>query len=264
MKLDTIIKSFLNELGEEGAHKYVPLLRIARDGLEELNIDIAGTTSVTELTMNWDLLTAPLPSDYISYKRIGVCVGGQVIPLGYNPKLCLNKTFDDCGNLIRSIPTCNCTGDTHWDNCSGGFPYGFPYFGGYDSAALHYRNGHVYGAYFGLGGGQNAWGYYRIDENNWQIQFCSVVNAPVVLEYLADVKKVGGEFIVHPYLSETLKAFIAWAYIRNKRGISANEIARKRTEYYNQRRLSSRRFTAFTLDEAYQYGRKSTMQAPKL
>lgn len=253
--LDRVIKSLLNEMGEEGAHKYSQLLNIGKDGLRELNMDISGSAKIAvfgtetgngiDYQISETTLSASLPDDYISYKRIGICINNVIHPLGYNPKMCLDKMFDDCGGEeVRS------------NEVGGNVFLEYP---------LHYENGEMLGAYFGIGGGNNSFGYYRIDDNYHRIQFGSLISGyTVVMEYLADVERINGEFIIHPYLVETIKAFMAWGYIRNRRGASQNEIQLRRKEYYNQRRLSSRRFTSFTLDEAYQYNRIGFKQTVKV
>lgn len=253
--LDKIIKELLVEMGEEGAHKYNVLLNIGKSGLRELNMDISGTAKIAvfgtttgngvDYEISTDTLSAPLPEDYISYKRIGVCINNVMRPLGYNPRLCLDKMYDDCGNPeVRSSRV--------GDDVFLEYP-------------LHYENGEMLGAYFGVGGGNNSFGYYRIDEDFGQIQFGSLISGhPVVMEYLADAEKVNGQFLIHPYLVETIKSFMAWGYVRNRRGVTLGEIQLRRSEYYNQRKLSSRRYTSFTLDEAYQYNRIGFKQTVKV
>lgn len=253
--LDHIIKSLLNEMGEESAHKYNQLLNIGKTGLRELNMDISGSAKIAvfgtttgngvDYQISENTLSAPLPDDYISYKRIGVCINNVMIPLGYNPRLCLDKMYDDCGG--EEVRSSQVGSDVFLE---------YP---------LHYENGEMLGAYFGIGGGNNSMGYYRIDENFWRIQFGSLISGhPVVMEYLADVEKVNGQFVVHPYVAEALKAFIAWGYVRNRRGASVSEITLRRSEYYNQRRLSARRFTSFTLEEAAAYNRIGFKQTVKV
>lgn len=252
--LDSIIKELLNEMGEETPAKYAQLLNMGKSCYMELNQDISGSTKIktygmpgidgVDYEISTDTITAPLPDDFINYKRIGVCINNVMIPLGYNPLMCLDKMYDDCGNP-----------EVRHNRVGQDVFLEYP---------LHYRNGSELGAYFGMGGGGNAFGYYRIDLAHWQIQFGSVTSSyPIVVEYLADIEKVDGQFIVHPYLSETIKAGMAWRYIRNRRGANTNEILLRRKEYYNQRRLSTMRYVSFTLDEAYQYGRLSFKQSPK-
>lgn len=253
--LGSIIKELLNEMGEDSSHKFASLLFMGKSVLKELNQDISGSAKIAvfgtttgngvDYQISENTLSAPLPDDYISYKRIGVCINNVMIPLGYNPRLCLDKMYDDCGG--EEVRSSQVGSDVFLE---------YP---------LHYENGEMLGAYFGIGGGNNSLGYYRIDENFWRIQFGSLISGhPVVMEYLADVEKVNGEFVVHPYVSEAVKAGIAWRYVRNRRGASVSEITLRRSEYYNQRRLASRRITAFTLDEAYQYNRIGFKQTVKV
>lgn len=253
--LGSIIKELLNEMGEESSHKFASLLFMGKSVMKELNMDITGSSAIAvygtetgngvDYLINENTLSGALPDNYISYKRIGICVNNVMIPLGYNPRLCLDKMYDDCGG--EEVRSSQVGSDVFLE---------YP---------LHYENGEMLGAYFGIGGGNNSLGYYRIDENFWRIQFGSLISGhPVVMEYLADVEKVNGEFVVHPYAAEAIKAGIAWRYIRNRRGASQSEILLRRSEYYNQRKLASRRFTSFTLDEAYQYNRIGFKQTVKV
>lgn len=242
--LDDIIRDFLNEMEENSPHQYARLVRIAKSGLRELNLDIASTTKVVELDIDTNTLSAPLPNDYITYKRIGMCIKGKIVPLGYNPSLCINRSFSDCGDVA---PTSNTT--------SGIVAL---------TSSLHYRNGESLGAYFGVGGGNNALGYYRIVEEYGEIHFGSLTSGTVILEYLSDIDKQGSDYAIHPYLVEVVKAWLGWATIRNKKGVPQGELQQKRFEYYNQRRLAGQRYTSFTLDEAYQYSRLAFKQSPKI
>lgn len=249
--LDSIIREYQVECDDVNPSSYARYVRIAKSGLKELNLDVASTPKVVELDVDRNTMVADLPADFINYKRIGMCIDCRIIPLGYNPNLCIGRTFDDCGNLTA------CGADTTRVDQSVAFTLPMTY-------PLHFRNGETLGAFFGVGGGNNSLGYYRIMEEHGQILFSSLIDAPVVLEYLADINKVGVDYEVHPYLVETLKAWLAWASIRMKKGVGSGEIQQKRFEYYNQRRLSCQRYSSFTLDEAYQYSRMAFKQAPKV
>jgi len=257
--LDSIIRELMNEQNSSSPHGYARLVRIAKSGLKnELNLDIASITKVVELDIDRNLMTAPLPNDYITYKRIGMCINGRVIPLGFNPNLCIDRTFDDCGNVEPPCASDNTSFDNATSNAAVADGRWF-----YPSA-LKWRNGENLGGYFGIGGGNNSLGYYRIVEQYGEIHFGSLHTGTVVMEYLADVEKVGNDYLIHPYAVEMLKSWMAWASIRNKDGHPASDVLLKRKEYYNQRRLAAQRYSSFTLDEAYQYSRISTKQSPKV
>ena len=244
--LDQIIRSFINETGEPSA-KYFRMLSVAWAGIEELNMDVSGIPTVTLLTIDETTCRADLPEDYLNYKRIGVCIGGRVVDLGRDDTLCLNRVVDDCGDQ-QAIPV------TPDPRDSTAIP-----FNGVPLPMDFWWGGN--GGMFGLGAGNNKNGYYRIDKENDQILFASSVSGTIVLEYLSTPKKNKGEFVVHPYCVEALKAFIEWRMTNKKQYMGAWQISR--TEYYNQRRLAKARFDTFTLGEIYQALNKSFMQAPK-
>src|SRR3990167_2362486 len=163
--LDTILRDYLNLKDENSPHTYARLVRIDKMGLRDFNLDISGAPKTVQLDLDLNLLTAPLTNDYITYKRIGMCINGRMFPLGYNPDMCKLKTFDDCGNVEAKG-----TGET----------------GVFMPQPLHVRNGEQMGAYFGLGGGNSVYGYYMINEPQGEIQFSSLLSGhEVVLEYLS-------------------------------------------------------------------------------
>lgn len=245
--LDQICRAYLNETGESPS-KYFRVLSVAWAGIEELNMDVSGIPTITTLEIDENTCRADLPEDYLNYKRIGVCIGGRVVSLGRDDTLCLNPSVDDCGDLQAILVTPDPRDFT--DTPFNGTPL-----------PLGYANYGSNGGIFGLGGGNNKNGYYRIDKENNQILFASSVSGTIVLEYLSTPKKDKGEFVVHPYCVEALKAFIEWRMTNKKMAMGAWQLSR--TEYYNQRRLSKARFNNFTLEEIYQALNKSFMQAPK-
>ncbi len=255
--LDSCVRAYLNEKDESSPHQYARMVAIAKSGLKEMNLDIASTTKVIEMDVDQNSLTAPLPNDYITYKRIGMCVNGRIIPLGYNPLLCIDRTYTDCGNIQ---PPCSTNPTEEQNSNNTVYDSQLPY-----TTPLHFRNGDNLGAFFGIGGGNNSLGYYRIVEEYGEIQFANLTNKyPVVLEYLADIEKQGADYSIHPFLVEAVKAWMGWATIRNKDGMAQSEIFVKRKEYYNQRRLAAQRYSGFTLDEAYQYSRLAFKSSPKV
>jgi hypothetical protein len=116
-----------------------------------------------------------------------------------------------------------------------------------------------------MGGGQNSVGEFRIDKERNKIQFASGLDSQsIVMEYIANISQVDGNYVVHPYLVECLKAYIDWASIRRLRSVSPSEKEMCRRDYYNERRRASERFSNFTIEEAMQMTRKAFKLAPKL
>ena len=123
------------------------------------------------------------------------------------------------------------------------------------------------GSIYGVGGGNNANGYYTEDRKNNRFLFNGELKGDIIiLEYISDGSsdEPNGEISVDPYLEEALMAFIYWRSIQRKRGIQQFEKESARREYYNEKRLAVARLNKFTKEEALQTTRKAFKQSPKL
>jgi hypothetical protein len=251
--LDEVVREYLIELGESGEHKYARLLQLGYQGVRQLHLDASGSITATKLTVS-DTDTANLPEDYIDYLGIYVCDSdtGTLHPLGLNDKLCLPRDYDSCGDISRASVDSDSTSTSSntigvWGNEGGGM----------------YRNGEMVGRLFGLGGGNNKNGYYRIDEKNRMIVFDTPIQNTIVLEYLADPQRLGGNYHIHPYDVEAVKAFIWWKDIQKNRTYNGADKEQARLEWRRQYNMCKRRHNNFTLGEAAQSIRKSIKTSPK-
>lgn len=262
MTLDQVVREYIIEKNDDTQHNYARLLQLGIHGLRELTMDVSGSPKIIGLTVKDDL-TVDLPKDYIRYMKIGVCGGnGEINAMGLNSELCLPRTADECGNpTIELNPPSSVS---MINEPLGAFGYvGYNQFS--EGLSNNFRNGEIVGRFYGLGGGQNQVGEYRVDVERGKIQFGSGISSHnIILEYLADVKAVDGSYSIHPYLVECIKAYIAWSSIRRIRSISSQEKEMARRDYYNERRIASERFSNFTLEEAKQMTRKAFKLAPKM
>lgn len=237
--LDEVIKSLLIQQGEYTEHKYMQYLDIAIRGLKELSFDILQEIKVEKLSIN-DNMTVDLPIDYVNYVRIGVCSNGRVSVLGFDDNLCLTYCIDTCGN------------DTKHTGGSGTAWTG------------NYRNGESTGGAYGVGGGNNKNGYYRIDREKNQIALSSEVKADeIMLEYIGDGSNINGDMSVNALAEEALRAYIHWKAIQRKRHAPMHEKEAARRDYYNEKRLARARIVNFTPDQARQITRRGTKQSPR-
>jgi len=228
--VNSIVENVLSDEGKHTTHDFLRLLNIANRGLKELTFDILGDVKIDVIVVDSNL-KIDLPLDYVDYTFIGVVNGDyQLEPLAIN-------------NRIPAI-------DNENVNTLGPSEY-------------HY----VYGGLFGVGGGQNANGYYVpvIDYDNWQIILGSMVAGQTVyLEYISDGTRTGGLNVVHPYAEEALIAWTYWKSIARKRGYSAIEKQMAERAYYNEKRKARARLSGFTKDELFTQIRKGFKQAPKI
>ena len=118
------------------------------------------------------------------------------------------------------------------------------------------------GRLYGIGGGHGI-GEYRInlDQNRIEISANSNVSE-VVMEYIGDEAR-SGDPSVHVYAEEALRAYMYYKLIEKKSTVPANEKARARAEYYNERRLANARLSNFTKEEALKTIRKNYKLSPK-
>ncbi len=246
-------------MGETNENKYARYLQLAISCLRELNTDFAGTPTTVLLNVQ-TTDTVNLPSDFVNYMRIGgVDSGGNIIPLGYNANISLQQAFNSCG-----VPQPN---TTHTGNSSfsvvGLDQVGLGSFNGWEQRADSWRNGELVGRMFGIGGGNAPNGSYRVDKEHGVIVLQGVRVSQIIMEYLSDLKLVNGNFMVDPFLVETVKCYIAWkGHARNLR-ISLGEKQQLRTEYFNEYRRSLMRFNSYSASEWLQALRQGNKMAPK-
>jgi len=240
VKLDEVVKSLLIQQGEYTEHKYMQYLELALRGLKELSFDVLMEVKVATLPVNTNL-TVDLPCDYVNYTRIGVCKpDGRIYTLGVDEQICLSRDIDYCGEEEAN------TGRL------GGTWIG------------KYRNGESVGGVYGLGGGQNANGYYRIDRENNQIALSSdVQHTEIVLEYISDGSNVNGDNVINTLSEEALRAYMYWKSIQRKRNSTGQDREMARRDWYNEKRLARARVINFTPDQARRITRKGFKQSPR-
>jgi hypothetical protein len=127
-----------------------------------------------------------------------------------------------------------------------------------------FRN-YAYGAataIYGVGGG-NYYGQFRVNLDQNRIEIGSNGDiSEVVIEYVADEGRSKNPS-VHVYAEEALMSYMYYKIIERKASVPANEKARARQEYYNERRKANARIKSFTKEEALKTIRKNYRQAPK-
>ena len=118
------------------------------------------------------------------------------------------------------------------------------------------------GRLYGVGGG-SAPGEFRINLDQNRIEIASNSNfTQLVMEYVADEARATDPE-VHVYAEEALRCYVYYKLCERKASVPANEKARARTEYYNERRKANARLSNFSKSEALKTIRKNFMQAPK-
>ncbi len=217
--LDYIVRNVMVQLDEtNNMKKYQTYLQFAIRGMRELNLTSATYPKTVFLDM-LDNKAINLPSDYVKYLKIGICVNGHILTLGLDDSLCLNDNFSPCGDPLPVAMNNLANANNNGLGLDGffGFGFGFPFLDGFS-------NNQFIGGLFGIGGGFNNRGYYKINAEANQIQFTSeVASNQIVLEYISSGITADGSANVPEQAIECLIAFVMWKRAQYKRGGSLNE-----------------------------------------
>tara|TARA_R110000772_G_scaffold155490_6_gene266582 strand:+ start:144 stop:914 length:771 start_codon:yes stop_codon:yes gene_type:complete len=252
MTLDQVVREYLIEHALPD-HKYFQALQLGISCIRELNFDVTGSPVVVNLPVNEDD-TVDLPDDYINYIRIGFCDKyGDFKELGKNKSICLNRTLDDCGAITTPTVDPNATSGTYL-GVRGSSEY----------YATHFRNGEATGRFYGLGGGNNVNGGFKIDTVYSQIQLdCYGGGDTITLEYLSNPEKSKGNFIVIPFAIETVKNWIGWRLNLNNPNVPAVSTQMRERLYIKSNKILRARMKKNTVQDILQSFRKANKAAPK-
>lgn len=244
----------------------IQLRNIALRGIRDIGFDIGKKTKSLKLAVNSND-TVTLPDDYVDLIKIGV-VGedGRVYVLNQNKHLNyshkkvspVSRTTFNAGpldikaNEIVNIEESKTATETNLSTMDDFYEFIFENY--------LYEGG--VGRLYGIGGGHGI-GEYRInlDQNRIEISANSNVSE-IVMEYIGDEARSSNPS-VHVYAEEALRAYIYYKLVEKKSTVPANEKARARAEYYNERRLANARLSNFTKEEALKTIRKNFKLSPK-
>lgn len=248
--LDSVVRSVIVQLEESSLRRYQTYLQYSIWGFRELNLNGASTPKIAHLEMLPNK-AVNLPSDYVKYTKIGICVNGRVVTLGLDDSLCLNDTYNECGDPLEIAME-------NMDNLD------YPYFNFGVPFLSHFQNNQFVEGYFGMGGGFNSRGYYRINEAKNQIQFTSEVPATeIVLEYISDGISPDGSAVVPIEATAYLRAYIHWKRVEAKKDSTESEIARWRNETQVAWRNAKHFSSMFSMEEYLDSYRAGIFQTPK-
>jgi hypothetical protein len=207
-------------------------------GIREMGFDMGQRIKTAELDVDSALSTADLPVDFVGLTKLGVVGGdGLVYSFVRNNHLNLLKT-----------------------NAQAGFPSYMEAFESYvyRDFISNTSNGRLYG----LGGGKGL-GEYRInfEQNRIELSTNSAV-AKVLIEYVGDEARSENP-VIHIFAEEALRSYMYYKIIERKSNVPANEKARARQEYYNERRKANSRMKSFGKQDVLSMLRKNFRQSPK-
>ena len=227
-------------------------------GVREFGFDMSQVVRSLKISVDSTTDTVELPCDYVDWTKVGVVgTDGLVYVLGHNKNINYSQKMKECGE---------CEDREDSKSATAGFSTagGDGIKDGFDSHIFRnfvYQNNE--GRLYGVGGGQ-YYGEFRVnlDQNRIEIEADSGISE-IVLEYIADEARSENPRI-HVYAEEALRSYIYYRIIERKASVPANEKARARQEYYNERRKANARIKSFTKEELLKTIRKNSKQSPKL
>lgn len=248
--LDYIVRNVMVDLEEQSLNRYQAYLQFAIRGFKELNLHNYNTTKISYLPI-LDNKAVDLPVDFVKYVKIGVCVRGRIVMLGLDNSLCLNHDVSDCGDPLEIAMSNDTTPEA-----IAALNFGY-YFSDY------YHNGQFVGGQYGLGGGYNGKGYYRLNEEKNQIQLTSnVPSTELVLEYISNGMNPDGSASVPEQAVECLIAWIHWKRLQHKPKFQ-QEAEFKRRDYIIEFNKLKHFNLMFSVEEYLQMVRTHTHGAVK-
>lgn len=253
----------------------IKLRNFALRGIREFGFDISKVIKSLKLTINKDNNTVALPDDFVSLNKLGI-VGSDGLLYAFNRNNNINfsrkvkittdsdgvtsNTSNDFNSGPLNIEN-NSIVDTEEDktptdpntNNTNDF---------YEFVFENYIYEGGLGRLYGMGGAHGR-GEYRLnlDQQRIEIDTSESINE-VVVEYVADQARTSDPYI-HVYLDEALRSYLYYKLIERKATVPANEKARARQEYYNERRKANSRMNSFSKEEALKTIRKNFKLTPK-
>lgn len=199
VKIDQVIRNIT--MGESYSwDKYNLYLSYIIRGLRELSMH-AATPKTVYLTLD-AAKVAKLPADFMRLSKLGLVYSGRINVLTVDPNIVSPKetlwTCED-GSVVATPPPGGSAAAT------------------YQFASFDAKVGRIVPdqPIYGYGKGMNPDGVYRIDYQNWQIQFSSGVtegSEGLALEYITNGldENPDGETYVDERAFETLVAWVKW------------------------------------------------------
>jgi len=249
----------------------VAIRNFALRGIREIGFDLGKKIKSIKLSVESND-TITLPDDFVDVSKIGVVGGDGIIrALTMNGNLNYSRKYEVDSSDTATNEThdseegplnieANLVKDRQDDKTTTGSNSDSDGFNAFIFENYIFQGGT--GRLYGVGGGSSP-GEFRInlDQNRIEVS----VNTDftnLVMEYVADEAR-STDPEVHIYAEEALRCYLYYKLVERKASVPANEKARARTEWYNERRKANARLSHFTKDEALKVIRKNFMQAPK-
>jgi hypothetical protein len=219
--LDNIVRSALADKGYP-MHFYLQFLQYGIDAVRNLNFDVLRNVKSVRLTVN-SYKAVTIPCDYVDFIRIGDELGQYINYYGekdtYNR---LNK-FDASGNKIP------------YDSVEEEFGIPYDWQGFWGTTYLNSYGEFKGRAFNSVPTFPNSFTVIR-ERNEIQLD-TTYTGTTITMDYITDGLTTDSTTTIHPYASETIKAYIFWKLKEHGRQYNLSERGVAKDEYYNALRI---------------------------
>tara|TARA_R100000388_G_scaffold42113_3_gene32313 strand:+ start:3119 stop:3979 length:861 start_codon:yes stop_codon:yes gene_type:complete len=280
VKLSQVLRDFKINIDDDdyvNDPSDVVLRNLALRGIREIGFDLGKKIRSLKLPVDSTNNTVALPDDFVDVVKLGIVDNDGVVRC-----FAQNRNMNFSRRLEVAADEADVEGATRTDEFAAS-PLNIPaneivdrvddksstsgadladsdtY---YEVIFENFLHEGTYGNLYGFGGGHTP-GEYRInlDQNRIEIDTRSTYTE-LVIEYVADEAR-SGDPEVHVYAEEALRCYIYYRLVERKSSVPANEKARARAEFYNERRKANARLGGFSKEQALHTIRKNFKQAPK-
>ncbi len=274
VKLSQIIRDFIITLDTDdyvSNASDVVIRNFALRGIREIGFDLGKKIKSIKVSVESND-TITLPDDFVDISKLGIVGSDGIIrAMNMNGNLNYSRKYevDSAGAATNETQNseeeplnieANIVKDRQDDKTSTGTSSDADDFNAFIFENYIFQGGT--GRLYGVGGGSSP-GEFRVNLDQNRIEISANTDfTSLVMEYVADEAR-STDPEVHVYAEEALRCYIYYKLCERKTTVPANEKARARTEYYNERRKANARLSHFTKDEALKTIRKNFMQAPK-
>jgi hypothetical protein len=251
--LKTIIAELIDSK-DSSSHEFRRMYNIGVRGVREFNTDVSGNFSTILIDVNANK-TASLPEDYVSFSKMGVInEKGEIVTLRSNPQLSnYNNGRELKADRFDGVPT---IGTVTYPS----IPYNDPYI--YYNFFASNQSFNL----FGIGGGGQDIGEYRIDEECDVIVFGpSFQYDKVLLEYLSDgMDRSCDDYMVDSRAAEAMLAYVRWkTALDNPKKYGQGMIREYKLEYRAERLKAKMRINKIVVSEFEDIQRITNKLAPR-
>jgi hypothetical protein len=225
MKVYTLDKLVRGALADRGysMHFYIQFLTYGVSALRELNFDVLQSIKSVRIPIN-NYKAGALPCDYVDFIRVGDEYGQYVQRWGNKTSLNRLNNFDSQGNKIpfSDVESNSTALPTTWE--------------GYAYSSYASSNGEHLGRHFGSKPAFRD--SFLIVRERGEIQLdVDFSGTHITMDYISDGMTVDASNAIHPYATETIKAYIFWKMKEHSRAYGPQERQLAKEEFYNQMRV---------------------------